>query len=42
MEAAPSSLGEVTVTFDKGKSAVATDMVTPLSVQQLTTRRNQK
>lgn len=37
MEAAPSSLGEVTVTFDKGKSAVATDMVTPLSVQQLTT-----
>lgn len=30
-------LGEVTVTFDKGKSAVATDMITPLSVQQLTT-----
>ncbi len=29
-------LEEVSVTFDKGKSAVATDMVTPLSVQQLT------
>lgn len=30
-------LGEVNVTFEKGKSAVATDMVTPLSVQALTT-----
>lgn len=30
-------LNEVTVTFSKGKSAIATDMVTPLSVQQLTT-----
>lgn len=37
METAPSELSEVTVTFDKGKSAVATDMITPLSVQQLTT-----
>lgn len=38
-ELEPSStiLGEVTVTFDKGKSAVATDLITPLSVQQLTT-----
>ena len=31
------SLKEVTITFDKGKSAVATDLITPLSVQQLTT-----
>ncbi len=30
-------LEAVTVKFDKGKSAVATDMVTPMSVQQLTT-----
>ena len=30
------SLKEVTITFDKGKSAVATDLITPLSVQQLT------
>ncbi|MBL7911220.1 MAG: TonB-dependent receptor [Bacteroidia bacterium] len=37
LEAASSDLNEVTVTFDKGKSAVATDMITPLSVQQLTT-----
>jgi len=36
METASSELGEVTVTFDKGKSAAATDMITPLSVQQLT------
>jgi len=32
-----SELGEVEVKFEKGKSAVATDMITPLSVQQLTT-----
>ncbi|MEQ7800024.1 TonB-dependent receptor [Pedobacter sp. ASV1-7] len=31
------SLKEVNISFSKGKSAVATDMVTPLSVQQLTT-----
>ncbi|WP_316818263.1 TonB-dependent receptor [Pedobacter nyackensis] len=31
------SLKEVTISLSKGKSAVATDMVTPLSVQQLTT-----
>lgn len=37
LERSAAELGEVTVTFDKGKSAVATDMVTPLSVQQLTT-----
>jgi hypothetical protein len=37
LERTSSQLGEVTVTFDKGKSAVATDMITPLSVQQLTT-----
>lgn len=37
LETLPSELSEVTVTFEKGKSAVATDMVTPLSVQQLTT-----
>lgn len=30
------NLSEVTVSFKKGKSAVAADMVTPLSVQQLT------
>jgi hypothetical protein len=30
-------LGEVVVRFDKGKSAVAVDMITPLSVQVLTT-----
>ncbi|MGB3946696.1 MAG: TonB-dependent receptor [Bacteroidia bacterium] len=37
LEPASSELSEVVVTFDKGKSAVATDMITPLSVQQLTT-----
>lgn len=37
LETVSSDLNEVTVTFDKGKSAVATDMITPLSVQQLTT-----
>jgi hypothetical protein len=31
------SLDEVVISFSKGKSAVAADMVTPLSVQQLTT-----
>jgi outer membrane receptor for ferrienterochelin and colicin len=30
-------LDEVVVTFNEGRSAIATDMVTPLSVQQLTT-----
>lgn len=34
---ASNDLGEVSVNFSKGKSAVAADMVTPLSVQQLTT-----
>lgn len=37
LESVSTELNEVTVTFDKGKSAVATDMITPLSVQQLTT-----
>jgi hypothetical protein len=37
LESSAADLKEVTVSFDKGKSAVATDMVTPLSVQQLTT-----
>ncbi|MCC6369895.1 MAG: TonB-dependent receptor [Bacteroidia bacterium] len=37
LETAPSELSEVTISFEKGKSAVATDMITPLSVQQLTT-----
>ena len=37
LEPVASDLNEVTVTFEKGKSAVATDMITPLSVQQLTT-----
>jgi len=37
LETSSAQLSEVTVTIDKGKSAVATDMVTPLSVQQLTT-----
>lgn len=36
MEESSQQLEEVNVTFEKGKSAVATDMVTPLSVQQLT------
>lgn len=37
LESVSSELSEVSVTFEKGKSAVATDMITPLSVQQLTT-----
>lgn len=37
LEPAVNSLNEVQVTFNRGKSAIATDMVTPLSVQQLTT-----
>lgn len=37
LEPAVNSLNEVQVTFNKGQSAIATDMVTPLSVQQLTT-----
>ena len=36
LEESINDLQEVNVTFDKGKSAVATDMITPLSVQQLT------
>jgi hypothetical protein len=36
IEISATELGEATVTFDKGKSAIATNMVTPLSVQQLT------
>lgn len=37
-ELSPSSndLGEVSISFSKGKSAIAADLVTPLSVQQLT------
>ena len=37
LEQSATSLKEVTITFDKGKSAVAADLITPLSVQQLTT-----
>lgn len=37
LEPVSSNLEEVSITFEKGKSAVATDMITPLSVQQLTT-----
>jgi len=37
IESSSSELKEINIVFDKGKSAVATDMVTPLSVQQLTT-----
>ncbi len=37
LEPASTSLNEITVVFEKGKSAVATDLITPLSVQQLTT-----
>lgn len=37
LEPAVNSLNEVQVTFNRGQSAIATDMVTPLSVQQLTT-----
>ncbi|MBL7933863.1 MAG: TonB-dependent receptor, partial [Bacteroidia bacterium] len=36
LDEAGKDLEEVNITFDKGKSAVATDMITPLSVQQLT------
>ena len=36
MEIVTTEIGEVTVSNDKSKSAVATDMITPLSVQQLT------
>ncbi len=37
LDAAAKNLDAVEVIFDKGKSAEATDMITPLSVQQLTT-----
>jgi len=37
LEPLVNSLNEVQVNFNKGRSAIATDMVTPLSVQQLTT-----
>jgi len=37
MEPTASDLAEIEIRFDKGKSAQATDMITPLSVQQLTT-----
>jgi hypothetical protein len=37
LESDSKKLETVDITFDKGKSAVATDMITPLSVQQLTT-----
>ncbi len=37
LDPASVELGVVQITFDKGRSAVATDMITPLSVQQLTT-----
>lgn len=36
LEATNAQLNEVTVTFDKGKSAIAADMVTPMSTQKLT------
>jgi len=37
MEPADSNLKEINITYDRGKMAKATDMVTPLSVQELTT-----
>ncbi len=37
LESALKNLNTVEITFDKGKSASAADMITPLSVQQLTT-----
>ncbi len=37
MELANTDLSTVEIVVDKGKSAAATDMITPLSVQQLTT-----
>lgn len=37
LESSANALKEVTIVFDNQKSAVATDMITPLSVQQLTT-----
>ena len=37
METSSKTLSQVEITFERGKSAVATDMITPLSVQQLTT-----
>jgi outer membrane receptor for ferrienterochelin and colicin len=37
LQVEPNKLNEVVVKFTRTKSAVATDMVTPLSVQQLTT-----
>jgi outer membrane receptor for ferrienterochelin and colicin len=37
LEGQTKTLNEVNITFSRGKSAIATDMVTPLSVQQLTT-----
>jgi hypothetical protein len=37
LEASSVEMKEFTVTYDAGKSAVATDMTTPLSVSQLTT-----
>ncbi len=36
MEPSTSQLGEVEIKYEKGKSAAAADMITPLSVQQLT------
>ena len=36
LESSSAQLKELTITFDKEKSAAATDMITPLSVQQLT------
>lgn len=36
LETSTAQLNEVTVTYDKGKSAVAADMVTPMSTQKLT------
>ncbi len=37
LETSSSQLNEIEIKFDKDKSAITTDMITPLSVQQLTT-----
>ncbi|MNX13912.1 TonB-dependent Receptor Plug Domain protein [compost metagenome] len=37
LQPAAKNLGDVVVSFSRSRSAIATDMVTPLSVQQLTT-----
>ncbi len=37
LQPAANNLGDVVISFSRAKSAIATDLVTPLSVQQLTT-----